>query len=32
MNGYLALLGAQRNADLFRCCVDIAGVSDPTPG
>ena len=26
--GYLALLGAQRNADLFRCAVDIAGVSD----
>jgi dipeptidyl aminopeptidase/acylaminoacyl peptidase len=26
--GYLALLGAQRNADLFRCSVDIAGVSD----
>jgi dipeptidyl aminopeptidase/acylaminoacyl peptidase len=25
--GYLALLGAQRNADLFRCSVDIAGVS-----
>lgn len=23
-----ALLGAQRNADLFRCSVDIAGVSD----
>lgn len=26
--GYLALLGAQRNPDLFRCSVDIAGVSD----
>ncbi len=26
--GYLALVGAQRNADLFRCAVDIAGVSD----
>ncbi len=26
--GYLALLGAQRNADVFRCAVDIAGVSD----
>jgi dienelactone hydrolase len=26
--GYAALLGAQRNADLFRCSVDIAGVSD----
>ena len=26
--GYLALLGAQRNADLFRCSVDIAGISD----
>ena len=26
--GYLALLGAQRNADLFRCAVDIAGISD----
>jgi dipeptidyl aminopeptidase/acylaminoacyl peptidase len=26
--GYLALLGAQRNPDLFRCAVDIAGVSD----
>lgn len=26
--GYIALLGAQRNADLFRCAVDIAGVSD----
>jgi dipeptidyl aminopeptidase/acylaminoacyl peptidase len=26
--GYLALVGAQRNADLFRCSVDIAGVSD----
>jgi hypothetical protein len=24
----LRLLGAQRNADLFRCAVDIAGVSD----
>ena len=23
-----ALLGAQRNADLFRCSVDIAGISD----
>jgi dipeptidyl aminopeptidase/acylaminoacyl peptidase len=26
--GYLALLGAQRNPDLFRCSVDIAGPSD----
>jgi dienelactone hydrolase len=26
--GYLALVGAQRNSDLFRCAVDIAGVSD----
>jgi len=26
--GYLALLGAQRNGDLFRCAVDIAGPSD----
>ena len=26
--GYIALLGAQRNADLFRCSIDIAGVSD----
>jgi dipeptidyl aminopeptidase/acylaminoacyl peptidase len=26
--GYLALLGAQRNPELFRCAVDIAGVSD----
>lgn len=26
--GYIALLGAQRNSDLFRCSVDIAGVSD----
>ena len=26
--GYIALLGAQRNPDLFRCAVDIAGVSD----
>jgi dienelactone hydrolase len=26
--GYLALLGAQRNPDLFRCAVDIAGPSD----
>ena len=26
--GYLALLGAQQNADLFRCAVDIAGISD----
>ena len=26
--GYLALLGAQRNADLFRCAVDVAGISD----
>ena len=26
--GYLALLGAQRNPDLYRCAVDIAGVSD----
>jgi dipeptidyl aminopeptidase/acylaminoacyl peptidase len=26
--GYLALLGAQRNPDLFNCAVDIAGVSD----
>ncbi len=26
--GYLALLGAQRNPDLFRCAVDIAGISD----
>lgn len=26
--GYLALVGAQRNPDLFRCAVDIAGVSD----
>jgi dienelactone hydrolase len=26
--GYVALLGAQRNPDLFHCAVDIAGVSD----
>lgn len=26
--GYLALLGAQRNPELFRCAVDIAGISD----
>jgi dienelactone hydrolase len=26
--GYLALVGAQRNPDLFRCAVDIAGLSD----
>jgi dienelactone hydrolase len=26
--GYLALLGAQRNPELFHCAVDIAGVSD----
>ena len=26
--GYVALLGAQRNRDLFQCSVDIAGVSD----
>ena len=26
--GYEALLGAQRNGDLFRCAVDIAGISD----
>jgi len=26
--GYLALLGAQRDGDLFRCAVDIAGPSD----
>ena len=26
--GYLALLGAQRNPDLFRCAVSIAGISD----
>jgi dienelactone hydrolase len=26
--GYVALLGAQRNPDLFQCAVDIAGVSD----
>jgi len=26
--GYIALVGAQRNPDLFRCAVDIAGVSD----
>ncbi len=26
--GYLALLGAQRNADLFKCAVSIAGISD----
>jgi dipeptidyl aminopeptidase/acylaminoacyl peptidase len=26
--GYLALVGAQRNPDLFHCAVDIAGVSD----
>jgi dipeptidyl aminopeptidase/acylaminoacyl peptidase len=26
--GYLALVGAQRNADLFRCSVSIAGLSD----
>jgi dienelactone hydrolase len=26
--GYLALLGAQRNPDLFQCSIDIAGVSD----
>jgi len=26
--GYVALVGAQRNGDLFRCAVSIAGVSD----
>ncbi len=26
--GYLALVGAQRNPELFKCAVDIAGVSD----
>ena len=26
--GYLALVGAQRNPDLFRCSVSIAGISD----
>jgi len=26
--GYIALVGAQRNPELFRCAVDIAGVSD----
>lgn len=26
--GYLALLGAKRNPELFHCSVDIAGVSD----
>ena len=26
--GYLALIGAQRNGDLFRCAVSIAGISD----
>jgi dipeptidyl aminopeptidase/acylaminoacyl peptidase len=26
--GYLALVGAQRNPELFHCSVDIAGVSD----
>ncbi len=26
--GYLALLAAQRNPELFKCAVDIAGVSD----
>jgi dienelactone hydrolase len=26
--GYLALVGAQRNPDLFRCAVSIAGLSD----
>lgn len=26
--GYVALLGAQRNPDLFHCAIDIAGVSD----
>ncbi len=26
--GYIALLGAQRNPELFHCSVDIAGVSD----
>jgi dipeptidyl aminopeptidase/acylaminoacyl peptidase len=26
--GYLALVGAQRNPELFQCAVDIAGVSD----
>jgi len=26
--GYIALLGAQRNPELFQCAVDIAGVSD----
>ncbi|MGH8262635.1 MAG: alpha/beta hydrolase family protein [Steroidobacterales bacterium] len=26
--GYLALLGAERNADLYRCSVSIAGISD----
>ena len=26
--GYAALLGAERNSDLFRCAVSIAGVSD----
>ena len=26
--GYVALVGAQRNGDLFRCAVSIAGISD----
>jgi dipeptidyl aminopeptidase/acylaminoacyl peptidase len=26
--GYVALVGAQRNADLFRCAISIAGLSD----
>lgn len=26
--GYVALLGAQRNPELFHCAIDIAGVSD----
>jgi dipeptidyl aminopeptidase/acylaminoacyl peptidase len=26
--GYIALLGAQRNSDIFHCAVSIAGVSD----
>ena len=26
--GYLALVGAQRNPELFHCAIDIAGVSD----
>jgi dipeptidyl aminopeptidase/acylaminoacyl peptidase len=28
--GYMALVGAQRDADLFRCAVSIAGISDLT--